>query len=30
MLMAGLNVSLSVVVGFVSVWLGVVAGRSIP
>src|SRR5579863_6882873 len=30
MLMAGLNVSLSVLVGFVAVWLGVVMGRSIP
>ncbi|HEX4004404.1 MAG TPA: fluoride efflux transporter CrcB [Candidatus Acidoferrales bacterium] len=30
MLMAGLNVSLSVIVGFAAVWLGVVAGRSIP
>jgi len=29
-LMAGLNVSLSVIVGFVSVWLGVITGRSIP
>ncbi len=29
-LMAGLNVSLSVLVGFVAVWLGVVMGRSIP
>ncbi|HTZ99315.1 MAG TPA: fluoride efflux transporter CrcB [Candidatus Aquilonibacter sp.] len=29
-LMAGLNVSLSVIVGFVAVWLGVVFGRSIP
>ena len=29
-LMAGLNVSLSVIVGFVAVWLGVVMGRSIP
>jgi fluoride ion exporter CrcB/FEX len=28
--MAGLNVSLSVLVGFVAVWLGVVMGRSIP
>jgi len=30
MLMAGLNVSLSVIVGFVSVWLGMITGRSIP
>jgi len=29
LLMAGLNVLLSVVVGFVSVWLGVITGRSI-
>jgi len=29
-LMAGLNVSLSVIVGFVAVWLGVVTGRSMP
>jgi fluoride exporter len=29
-LMAGLNVSLSVIVGFVSVWLGMITGRSIP
>jgi CrcB protein len=29
LLMAGLNVFLSVVVGFASVWLGVIAGRSI-
>jgi len=29
-LMAGLNVSLSVIVGFVAVWLGMVMGRSIP
>lgn len=29
LLMAGLNVFLSVVVGFISVWLGVIAGRSI-
>jgi len=28
-LVAGLNVILSVVVGFVSVWLGVIAGRTI-
>jgi len=28
-LMAGLNIVLSVVVGFVSVWLGVITGRSI-
>lgn len=28
-LMAGLNVSLSVVVGFVSVWLGMITGKSI-
>jgi CrcB protein len=28
-LMAGLNVVLSVLVGFVSVWLGVIAGRTI-
>ncbi|MGA9887640.1 MAG: CrcB family protein, partial [Candidatus Acidiferrales bacterium] len=28
-LIAGLNVILSVVVGFVSVWLGVITGRSI-
>ena len=28
-LVAGLNVALSVVVGFVSVWLGVIAGRTI-
>jgi len=27
-LMAGLNVALSVAVGFVSVWLGVITGRS--
>jgi CrcB protein len=30
LLMAGLNVGLSVVVGFVCVWLGAIAGRSIP
>ena len=29
-LIAGLNVSLSVIVGFASVWLGVITGRSIP
>lgn len=29
-LMAGLNVSLSVIVGFVAVWLGMVLGRSMP
>jgi CrcB protein len=29
LLMAGLNVGLSVIVGFVSVWLGVIAGRAI-
>ena len=29
-LMAGLNVSLSVIVGFVAVWLGMVTGRSMP
>ena len=29
-LMAGLNVTLSVVVGFVSVWLGMITGKSIP
>jgi CrcB protein len=29
LLMAGLNVTLSVVVGFISVWLGVIAGRTI-
>jgi fluoride exporter len=29
-LMAGLNVSLSVIVGFVAVWLGMITGRSIP
>lgn len=29
MLMAGLNVMLSVVVGFVSVWLGMITGRSL-
>jgi CrcB protein len=29
LLMAGLNVSLSVIVGFVSVWLGVITGRTI-
>jgi CrcB protein len=29
LLMAGLNVVLSVAVGFVSVWLGVITGRSI-
>jgi fluoride exporter len=29
LLFAGLNVVLSVVVGFVSVWLGVIAGRSV-
>ena len=28
-LVAGLNVAVSVVVGFVSVWLGVIAGRTI-
>jgi fluoride exporter len=28
-LIAGLNVILSVVVGFISVWLGVITGRSI-
>jgi CrcB protein len=28
-LIAGLNVALSVVIGFVSVWLGVIAGRTI-
>jgi CrcB protein len=28
-LIAGLNVALSVVVGFVAVWLGVIAGRAI-
>jgi CrcB protein len=28
-LMAGLNIVLSVIVGFVSVWLGVITGRSI-
>ena len=28
-LMAGLNIVLSVIVGFVSVWLGVIAGRSV-
>ena len=28
-LMAGLNVVLSVLVGFISVWLGVIAGRTI-
>jgi fluoride exporter len=28
-LMAGLNVALSVVIGFASVWLGVIAGRTI-
>jgi CrcB protein len=30
MLMAILNVTLSVVVGFVGVWAGAVAGRAIP
>jgi CrcB protein len=29
LLMAGLNVVLSVAVGFISVWLGVIAGRTI-
>ena len=29
-LMAGLNVSLSVIVGFVAVWLGMITGKSIP
>jgi fluoride exporter len=29
LLVAGLNVILSVVVGFISVWLGVIAGRTI-
>ena len=28
-LIAGLNVALSVVVGFVAVWLGVITGRAI-
>jgi fluoride exporter len=29
LLLAGLNVALSVVVGFVSVWLGVITGRTV-
>ena len=29
LLVAGLNVTLSVIVGFISVWLGVIAGRTI-
>jgi len=29
LLIAGLNVALSVVIGFLSVWLGVIAGRTI-
>ena len=29
LLMAGLNVGLSVIVGFISVWLGVIAGRTL-
>jgi fluoride exporter len=29
LLVAGLNVGLSVIVGFISVWLGVIAGRTI-
>jgi fluoride exporter len=29
LLVAGLNVSLSVIVGFISVWLGVIAGRTV-
>jgi fluoride exporter len=28
--LAGLNIALSVIVGFISVWLGMIAGRTVP